>query len=59
MVESALRDETVVQIYSAGGALIDTYTLKPGETNETTIYSAGAYIVRAANGRFTKKLSVK
>jgi hypothetical protein len=59
VVESALRDETVVQIYSAGGALIDTYTLKPGETNETTIYSAGAYIVRAANGRFTKKLSVK
>ena len=59
VVESSLRDETVVQIYSAGGALIDTYTLKPGETNETTIYSAGAYIVRAANGRFTKKLSVK
>ncbi len=59
VVESALRDETVVQIYSAGGALIDTYTLKPGDTNETTIYSAGAYIVRAANGRFTKKLSVK
>ena len=59
VVTSALYNDAEVQIYSAGGSLVETYTIKPGETQETNIYSQGVYIVRAANGRFTKKLSVK
>ena len=58
-VESELREETGVQIYSAGGAIIDSYNIKPGEIVETPIYSAGVYIVRTTNGRYTKKVSIK
>ena len=59
VVTSLLRSEAGVQIYNVGGTPIDTYTIKPGETRETSIYNNGVYIVRGANGRFTKKLSVK
>ena len=59
VVESELREEATVQIYSSGGALVDTYNIKPGEIIETPIYNAGVYIVRAADGRYTKKVAVK
>mgnify|MGYP006916038073 CR=1 FL=1 len=59
VVTSSLRQEAEVGIFNPGGALIDTYTIKPGETIETNIYTQGVYIVRAHHGRYIKKLVVK
>jgi hypothetical protein len=54
-----MRDEADVQIYTTSGTLIDSYNIKPGETIETPVNNIGVYIVRAAQARFTKKLTVK
>ena len=59
VVTSALYNDAEVQIYSAGGSLVETYTIKPDETIETNIYTQGVYIVRAHHGRYIKKLVVK
>ena len=59
VVTSSLRQEAEVRIFNTGGTLIDSYTIKPGETQETNIYTQGVYIVRAHHGRYIKKLVVK
>lgn len=59
VVESSLRNEADVSIYTTSGLLVSSFTIKPGETIETPINLTGIYITRAANGRFTKKLKVK
>lgn len=59
VVTSEMRDEADVQIYTTSGTLIDSYNIKPGETIETPVNNIGVYIVRAAQARFTKKLTVK
>ena len=38
---------------------IAAFTIQTGETIETDINIAGVYIVRAANGRYTKKFALK
>jgi hypothetical protein len=48
-----------VQVYSTSGVVISSFTIQPGETVETDINTSGVYIVRAANGRYTKKLALK
>ena len=59
VTSSTLRKPADVQIYSTSGVVISSFTIQPGETVETDINTSGVYIVRAANGRYTKKLAVR
>ena len=59
VVTSSLRDEADVRIVNVNGQTIDAYTIQPGETVETNVNSSGVYIIRAAGGHYTKKVSVK
>ena len=56
---SSLRHATDVRIFSTSGQSIASFTIQPGETIETDIPVAGVYIIRAANGRYTKKFALK
>ena len=56
---SSLRKPADVRVYNVSGVAISTFTIQPGETIETDINTSGVYIVRAANGRYTKKLTLK
>ena len=58
-VTSSLRYETDVLIVNVGGLTITSFNIKPGETVDTDIPVSGVYIVRAAGGRYQKKLAVK
>ena len=53
VVSSTYQVAKEVRIYSVGGAIIDNYTIQPGETVETAIHTSGVYLVNK------KKLSVK
>ncbi len=59
VVSSTLQSETHVHIVNVGGQAIASFVVQPGETVETPVNSAGVYIVRAADGRYTKKLVVR
>ena len=59
VTSSTLRKPADVQVYSTSGVVISSFTIQPGETVETDINTSGVYIVRAANGRYTKKLTLK
>ena len=59
VVTSSLRDEADVRIVNVNGQTIDSYKIQPGETIETPVYNSGVYIIRAAGGHYTKKVSVK
>ena len=56
---SSLRHATDVRIFSTSGQSIASFTIQPGETVETDINIAGVYIVRADNGRYTKKIALR
>jgi hypothetical protein len=56
---SSLHQAADVRIYSTSGQTIAAFTIQPGETVETDIDVSGVYIIRAANGRYMKKLSLK
>lgn len=58
-VTSSLREAADVEIYNVNGHMLLSFTVQPGETIERDIPIAAVYIVRAANGRYTKKLAVK
>jgi len=53
IVTSTLRAEEDVIVVTAAGALIDRYTIQPGETRETKVTASGVYLVNK------KKLSMK
>jgi len=59
IVTSSLKRETDVRIVNVNGQTIDSYKIQPGETIETPVYNSGVYIIRAAGGHYTKKVSVK
>ena len=59
VVTSTLPYTEDVRIVSTNGIVVRSFTIKPGETIETSIYNAGVYIVQPSEVRFTKKLSVK
>ena len=59
VVTSSMRDEADVRIVNVNGQTIDAYTIQPGETIETNVITSGIYIIRAAGGHYTKKVSVK
>ena len=52
IVNSGLQEDTDVRIYNTTGALVRTFTIKPGQTVETQV-APGIYIVNK------KKISVK
>ena len=52
LVKSGLRNATTVRIVNAGGALVNTFTIQPGQTVETPTVQ-GIYIVNK------KKISVR
>ncbi len=58
-VTSSLRNATDVHIFNVSGVTIANFTIQPGETVNTYIPVSGVYIVRAAGGRYQKKLAVK
>ena len=58
-VKSSLRETADVRIYSTSGNTIAAFTIQPGETIEKYVPIAGVYIINAAHGRYTKKISVK
>ncbi len=58
-VESSLQDATDVLIINTGGQTIASFTIQPGETIETQIPNTGVYIIRAAGGKYNKKITVK
>ena len=59
VVTSSLRDEADVRIVNTAGQMIASYKIQPGETVETPVHNSGVYIIRAAGGHYTKKVSVK
>ena len=59
VVASSMRQPADVRIYSVSGQSIAAFTIQTGETIETDIPIAGVYVVRAANGRYTKKFVLK
>ncbi len=58
-VTSSLRDEADVRIVNVGGLNIANFIIQPGETIGTHITAGGVYIIRAANGRYMKKIAIK
>ena len=58
-VESRLRQTAEVRVLNTAGILVKRITLEPGETQEVSVNVGGVYIVKTADGRFRKKLTVK
>ena len=56
---SSLRHGADVRIFSVSGQCVAAFDIQPGETIETDIPIAGVYIVRAANGRYAKKVALR
>ena len=59
VVTSHMHNVADVGIYSASGICISTFDIQPGETIETPIYNSGVYIIRAAGGHYTHKVTIK
>ena len=58
-VTSTLRETVPVQIYTASGALLTRFDISLDETVKTPAYNNGVYVVRAAGGKYQKKLLIK
>ena len=58
-VTSTLREAADVQIYNMSGHVITSFTVLPGETVERDVPISAVYVVRGANGHYTKKIAVK
>ena len=58
-VTSSLRDKADVRIVNVGGLNIANFTIQPGETIDTHVNADGVYIIRAAGGRYMKKIAVR
>ena len=59
IVSSTLRTTADVGIYTVSGLCIGSFDIQPGETIETPVYTSGVYIIRAAGGHYTKKVTIK
>ena len=59
IVTSSLNREADVRIVNTAGQTIDAYTIQPGETVETRVNNSAVYIIHAAGGHYTKKVTVK
>ena len=58
-VTSSLQKATDVAIFNTSGLTIASFTIQPNETIETPLPTSGVYIIRAAGGKYNKKISVK
>ena len=58
-VESSLRKAADVQIVNTSGLTVASFTIQPGETIETPIPTTGVYIIRAAGGKYNRKVTIK
>ena len=54
-----MRSVADVGIYSVSGVCLASFDIQPEETVETPINTSGVYIVRAARGHYTKKVTIK
>ena len=59
VVTSHMRTMADVGIYSVSGVCLASFDIQPEETIETPINTSGVYIVRAARGHYTKKVTIK
>ncbi len=59
VVTSHMRSTADVGIFNVSGMCVASFNIEPGETVETLVYNSGVYIIRAAGGHYTKKVSVK
>jgi len=59
VVTSHMRSVADVGIYSVSGVCLASFDIQPEETIETPINTSGVYIVRAARGHYTKKVTIK
>ncbi len=58
-VTSTLNMDVPVQIVNTSGLTVATFTVHSGETIETPVPNTGVYIIRAAGGKYNKKVTVK
>ena len=58
-VTSHMHNVADVSIYTASGICVATFDIQPEETIETPINHSGVYIIRAAGGHYTNKVTVK
>ena len=58
-VTSTLNTDVPVQIVNTSGLTVATFTVHSGETIETPVPNTGVYIIRAAGGKYNKKVTVK
>ena len=56
---STLRVNADVSIYTTNGLRINSFTIHPDEVIETPVTNSAGYIVRALDGRMTRKVVVK
>ena len=59
VVTSHMRNVADVAIYTVSGLCIGSFDIQPDETIETPVYTSGVYIIRAAGGHYTKKVTIK
>ena len=59
LVTSTLKVATTIRIVNANGITLNTFDLEPGNTVETRTNLSGVYMVQTADGKFTKKISVR
>ena len=58
-VTSHMHNVADVGIYTTSGICVAKFDIKPEETIETPVNASGVYIIRAAGGHYTKKVTVK
>lgn len=59
VVTSHMQAEADVSIFTVSGVCVASFNIAPGETIETPIYNSGVYIIRAAGGHYTHKVTIK
>ena len=59
VVTSHMRSTTDVNIFNVSGMCIASFNIEPGETIETPVNNGGVYIIHAAGGHYTKKITMK
>ena len=59
IVESSLNHTVDVGIFTPAGLMMNTFTVKAGETVEQKVNVSGIYIVQPSDRQYTKKLMVR
>jgi hypothetical protein len=59
VVTSHMQAEADVSIFTVSGVCVASFNIAPDETIETPISNSGVYIIRAAGGHYTHKVTIK